>query len=220
MTQTSGRSRSSVAQTRDEVRLGKDLDSGAAPEPVRAKPDLGRRLLAGDQDDLAARDMSRSAISRSVDLPIPGSPLTRTSEAGTRPPPRTRSSSGTPVGRRSASEASTSTSRRSGRAGAAACPSLRGNALLDEGAPALALRTAAEPPPGRVTAFGACVLDELPSPPVQSRSRSRRRLLSSESDVRQLRHDQRVPAAGAEQRAIEANLSSCSKARPGRRQRT
>ena len=35
---------------------------------------------------------------RSVDFPIPGSPETSTSEAGTRPPPSTRSSSATPVG--------------------------------------------------------------------------------------------------------------------------
>ena len=33
-------------------------------------------------------------------MPTPGSPPTRTSDAGTSPPPRTRSSSGTPVGMR------------------------------------------------------------------------------------------------------------------------
>ena len=40
---------------------------------------------------------------RSVDLPIPGSPPSRTTEPGTRPPPRTRSSSPIPTGRRGAS---------------------------------------------------------------------------------------------------------------------
>lgn len=37
--------------------------------------------------------------SSSVDLPTPGSPATSTTAPGTRPPPSTRSSSGTPVGR-------------------------------------------------------------------------------------------------------------------------
>src|SRR6185295_14976090 len=41
-----------------------------------------------------------AAWSRSVDLPIPGSPPTRTSEPGTRPPPKTRSSSSIPRRRR------------------------------------------------------------------------------------------------------------------------
>ena len=41
-----------------------------------------------------SREIAASAISRSVDFPTPGSPPTRTSEAGTRPPPSTRSSSG------------------------------------------------------------------------------------------------------------------------------
>ena len=49
----------------------------------------------------AARDARRSTAARthrsSVDLPTPGSPPTRTSDAGTSPPPSTRSSSGTPV---------------------------------------------------------------------------------------------------------------------------
>ena len=65
-----------------------------------------------------SREIAASAISRSVDFPTPGSPPTRTSEAGTSPPPSTRSSSGTPVGIRAASSTSTSARRSSGFASA------------------------------------------------------------------------------------------------------
>src|SRR5271163_3477552 len=44
-----------------------------------------------------------AAWSISVDLPIPGSPPIRATEPGTRPPPRTRSSSVDPVGHRGTS---------------------------------------------------------------------------------------------------------------------
>src|SRR5512140_680839 len=44
-------------------------------------------------------DASAPASSRSVDLPTPGSPASSTPAPGTRPPPRTRSSSSSPVGR-------------------------------------------------------------------------------------------------------------------------
>ena len=101
-------------------------------------------------------------MSRSVDLPMPGSPETRTRLAGTSPPPRTRSSSATPVGIRSASEASTSTSRSSGRpagSGAAHAGRRGERALLDQRPPLPARGTAAEPLPGRVPALGACVLE-------------------------------------------------------------
>src|SRR5205085_648617 len=56
-----------------------------------------------------------AAAIRSVDLPTPGSPASRTTDPGTRPPPSTRSSSAMPVGRWAASSAATS---RIGRAGA------------------------------------------------------------------------------------------------------
>src|SRR5262245_16202802 len=68
-------------------------------------------------------DIAASAVSNSVDLPTPGSPPTSTSDAGTRPPPSTRSSSATPVAMRSASSAWTST-RRSTRCESAAGPIL------------------------------------------------------------------------------------------------
>ncbi len=47
-----------------------------------------------------SRARAAAACSSSVDLPMPGSPPTRIAEAGTRPPPRTRSNSAMPVGRR------------------------------------------------------------------------------------------------------------------------
>src|SRR6478609_7912496 len=47
-----------------------------------------------------------AAWSSRVDLPMPGSPPTRTAEPGTRPPPSTRSNSAMPVGSRGASRVS------------------------------------------------------------------------------------------------------------------
>ncbi len=47
-----------------------------------------------------AAAMRAAACSRMVDLPMPGSPPTSTAEAGTMPPPSTRSSSARPVGMR------------------------------------------------------------------------------------------------------------------------
>src|SRR4051812_33531369 len=57
--------------------------------------------------------------SSSVDLPTPGSPATRSTAPGTRPPPRTRSNSGMPVGTARAPASSTSAI---GRAGAVTGP--------------------------------------------------------------------------------------------------
>ena len=51
---------------------------------------------------------SAAAWSRIVDLPMPGSPPSRVTEPGTRPPPSTRSSSAMPVGRGENSVGSTS----------------------------------------------------------------------------------------------------------------
>ena len=44
--------------------------------------------------------MFAAACSSSVDLPMPGSPPSSTSEPGTTPPPSTRSNSSMPVGSR------------------------------------------------------------------------------------------------------------------------
>src|SRR5882757_3543927 len=61
-----------------------------------------------------------AAASSSVDLPTPGSPASRTTAPGTRPPPSTRSSSETPVGRARAASTSTSPIGRAGALGAPA----------------------------------------------------------------------------------------------------
>ena len=66
-----------------------------------AQAQLRRRLLArGVQDARPGRvgDARRRRASTSVDLPMPGSPPSSTSEPGTRPPPSTRSTSRMPSG--------------------------------------------------------------------------------------------------------------------------
>ena len=96
---------------RPEIGLGEDPDRLGAAEPGRAERDLRRGLLARHEQRLPpARATAPSALRSSVDLPTPGSPPTSTSEAGTMPPPSTRSSSGTPVEMRSPSLADTSPS--------------------------------------------------------------------------------------------------------------
>ena len=62
--------------------------------------------------------------SSSVDFPTPGSPASSTTAPGTRPPPSTRSSSATPVGRARAVSSSTSAIRRAGDDGAPAATRL------------------------------------------------------------------------------------------------
>ena len=96
------------------VVVGKNLDRGARrhieqPQPAGADPDLGRGLLARGIED-GARPRPAAAWRSSVDLPIPGSPPTRTREPGTSPPPRTRSSSAMPVARRGTSDSPMSVS--------------------------------------------------------------------------------------------------------------
>ena len=68
-----------------------------AAGPGRATP---RPTRTGREPPPGARVRPAAAWSRSVDLPIPGSPPTRTSEPGTSPPPRTRSNSSIPSRRR------------------------------------------------------------------------------------------------------------------------
>ena len=65
---------------------------------------------------------TRSRTCRSsVDLPIPGSPPTSTSEPGTMPPPSTRSSSEMPLEKRASADETTS-AKRTGAAPAAPPP--------------------------------------------------------------------------------------------------
>ena len=64
------------------------------------------RTWAADSSPVAYSTSAPSPAatwSRSVDLPIPGSPPSRTTEPATSPPPSTRSSSPMPTGRRTAS---------------------------------------------------------------------------------------------------------------------
>ena len=121
ITQTAGRSRSSVAQIASRS-VSARISTRSAP-PSRAARSLTCAVDSSPVTSSArrSREIAASAISSKVDFPTPGSPPTSTSDAGTSPPPRTRSSSATPVGIRSASSTSTSTSRSTGR-GAAPFP--------------------------------------------------------------------------------------------------
>jgi hypothetical protein len=93
-----GRSASSV------VRMSRRLVSAPAgpaasprPKPLRPHPHLGAGLLARDiQAFQPLAGETGGACKSSVDLPMPGSPPTRMAEAGTSPPPSTRSSSSIP----------------------------------------------------------------------------------------------------------------------------
>ena len=61
-------------------------------QPLGAQLDLRGGFLAGNVEDRAGRrqiSALQSWMSR-VDLPTPGSPLMRTTEPGTMPPPNTR----------------------------------------------------------------------------------------------------------------------------------
>ena len=84
----------------------------------------------------------------SVDLPMPGEPPSSTSEPGTRPPPRTMSSSPMAVLRRGARSALTSrsgTGARAGPAARAARARAAGSALFDQRVPLAARRALAVP---------------------------------------------------------------------------
>ena len=88
-----------VAEHRTEVGLGGEVELVVdAAGPVGAQPHLGRGLLAGDVERASpVRAVWAATSSSSVLLPTPGSPASRMAAPGTRPPPSTRSSSGTPL---------------------------------------------------------------------------------------------------------------------------
>src|SRR5438309_2797862 len=81
-----------------------------------------KRICSGDSSpetySVVTPACSRRAAhcSTNVDLPMPGSPPTRTTEPGTIPPPRTKSNSGNPVRQRSAAPTPMSDRRTGGRA--------------------------------------------------------------------------------------------------------
>jgi hypothetical protein len=89
--------------------LGQDEDARVGePETLGTKPYLLGRLLAGDVEHRqSCPESAPHACSASVDFPMPGSPPRSTIDPCTRPPPRTRSSSPTPVERRIALDAVT-----------------------------------------------------------------------------------------------------------------
>src|SRR4051794_8401190 len=80
-----------------------------AGPPRRPRRSARRRTCAADSSPVAYRIRSGPTVAATpaaawrsnVDLPIPGSPPTRTTEPGTSPPPSTRSSSAIPIGTRS-----------------------------------------------------------------------------------------------------------------------
>ena len=86
MTQTSGRSASSVAHTVSSS-VSARISTASAP-PSRA---ARRETCAADSSPVTRsarrplRAIAPSAVSRSVDFPTPGSPPTRTSDAGNEP---------------------------------------------------------------------------------------------------------------------------------------
>ena len=99
-----GRDRVDVAQHRRQVGLGRQVECRVQrAHPVGPQPHLRRGLLAGDDQargPLPAAAQALAADSSRVDLPTPGSPASSTTAPGTSPPPSTRSSSATPLGRR------------------------------------------------------------------------------------------------------------------------
>ena len=157
ITQTSGRSASSVASTVSSS-VSARISTCSAP-PRRSARSFTCAADSSPVTSSARRsfDISARAVSNSVDFPTPGSPPTSTSEAGTSPPPRTRSNSGTPVGIRAASSALTSTRRRSGRDRAST--GRAADELLDECPEFVAPWALAEPAPGGVAAVGARIVD-------------------------------------------------------------
>ena len=96
-------------------------------------------------------------------MPTPGSPPTSTSEAGTSPPPSTRSSSGTPVEMPLGllGDDVDEAKRRPRQARRAGTPALsaRGHGLGDQRPELAAAGAAPEPAAGRGAALGAHVLD-------------------------------------------------------------
>ena len=82
-------------------RAGRGARPAIGPgRPIPRPSHTGRGSL-----DRSPRTSPAAACSRSVDLPMPGSPPRRISDPGTRPPPRTRSSSPIPTVKRGRSTA-------------------------------------------------------------------------------------------------------------------
>ena len=160
MTHTSGRSASSVAQT-ESSSVSARMSTDSAPPSRAARSDT----CDADSSPVTssarrpARAIAPSAVSRRVDFPTPGSPPTSTSDAGTSPPPRTRSSSATPVEMRSASSTRTDPMGTGFSGDGRGALGRRAVQLLDEGAEDAAARALPEPAAGGRATFGARELD-------------------------------------------------------------
>ena len=210
ITQTSGRSRSSVAQTASSS-VSARISTASVP-PSRAARSFTWAVDSSPVTSSARRpaaEIAPSALSRSVDLPTPGSPPTSTRLAGTSPPPRTRSSSGTPVEIRFASSALTSTRRSSGLA--AARRGRGGGRLLDERAERVTAGALAEPAPGGVTALGTRVVDCRLGHLVEASPRGGRGCANSVPEVCRVRRE-----AAASRSPTTASLRAASRFRPER----
>ena len=120
ITQTSGRSASSVASTTSRS-VSATTGTRSASSPSRS---ARSRTCTADSSPETYRTEWPAAASRPsapaviVDFPIPGEPPRSTSEPGTIPPPTTRSSSARPVTSRATGSASTCASGTGRAAGA------------------------------------------------------------------------------------------------------
>ena len=159
-THTSGASAAIVAHTVSR------LVSASTPTPSTApRRSARRRTCAGDSSPATSSTFARPARRASsaavrLDLPMPGSPASSTSDPGTRPPPSTRSSSPMPglqavrMLERNLARAEPRRRRARGAATRPGACSLR-RALLDERRPGLAAGAAAEPARLAATALTA-----------------------------------------------------------------
>ena len=134
-----------VGENGTEVGLGRKVelvvDGVGAFGP---HPNLRGGLLAGDVERaLLARGGPGGDLEQQRDLPTPGSPARSTTAPGTRPPPSTRSSSGTPDG--GERRAPTDTGDRHRRRVTEPRPCALGDAPASATAPRLALAAPTDP---------------------------------------------------------------------------
>ena len=152
-TTAAGRGASICSTTASADGLGQDQHARAPPRPRRSARSrtCSRRLLAGDVEDRRApgRASAPHACRASVDLPMPGSPPSSTTEPCTRPPPSTRSSSREPggapdrVAARGTAASERARRRRPTTRARGRAPRVVGQRLLDQRVPRRAARDTA-----------------------------------------------------------------------------
>ncbi len=154
MTTTEGRfSALSVAMMSRKLVSAASATGAREAQTIRAQAHLVGGFFAGDVDDALARLSASSApaCNSTVDLPMPGSPPTRSAEPGTSPPPVTRSSSAMPVEMRGGGSPKPSRSMRARSRGRArrpmpqGCPGAALRGFLDDGVPLTARFAPARP---------------------------------------------------------------------------